>query len=282
MQGNFFISSFDVCFLGMRSACVLRMLVIAGALSLGCGQALLSQQVRVVHFAESQPFKMGTVVSRRIVHPGLGAKKTTLNLSVSEPGAEFAQHTHGESTDTILVLEGEVNLRQGSALHLFKAGEAAFVPAGQIHGTVTAGNSPAVMISFQNPPDLVLYTGARDSSRPNAAPPTGEITPGAVKFIDFRSKNGQFLGEAQGASVVAAFHRKLKRGESFRSSVETYGEALVFVWRGAVRVKDGDQHYTAGKQDAVFITGKVAFEVSGDADGVTELIHVQAPPLRTH
>ena len=281
MQGDFVISSFDVCFLGMRSACALRLLVIAGALALGCSQALWAQEVRVVRFAESQPFKMGTVVSRRIVHPGLGAKKTTLNLSVSEPGAEFAQHTHGESTDTILVLDGEVNLRQGSSLHLFKAGEAAFVPVGQIHGTVTAGKGPAVMISFQNPPDLVLYTGARDSSRPNAAPPKGEITPGAVKFIDFRNKNGQFLGKEQGASVVAAFHRKLKRGESFRSSVQADGEALVFVWRGAIRVKDGDQQYTAGERDAVFVTGNVTFEVSGDADGVTELIHVQAPPLGT-
>ena len=124
-----------------------------------------AQNIRVVRFSESEPFRMGDVTSRRIIHPGLGAKKTTLNLSVSKPGAEFAQHVHDYSDDTILVLEGEVNLRQGDSLHLFKAGECAFVPTGQIHGTVTAGTGDATMISFQNPPDLILYTGARDSKR---------------------------------------------------------------------------------------------------------------------
>ena len=72
-----------------------------------------AQSVRVVRFSESEPFRMGEVTSRRIIHPGLGAKKTTLNLSVSKPGAEFAQHVHDYSDDTILVLHGEVNIRQG-------------------------------------------------------------------------------------------------------------------------------------------------------------------------
>lgn len=240
---------------------------------------LAAQQIRVVRYAESDPFRMGTVTSRRIIHPGHGAKNTTLNLSVSEPGAEFAQHTHGESTDTILVLEGEVNLKQGTLLHLFKAGEFAFVPKGQIHGTVTAGAGPAVMISFQNPPDLVLYTGARDSSKAGAAPPKGDITPGAVKYGNFRQKNGQFVGREQGATVVSAFHRKLRRNESFRTAVKTKGEALLFVWKGAIRVNDGAKVYTAAERDTVFISGSAQLEVAGDADSVTELIHVQAPPL---
>lgn len=238
------------------------------------------QPIRIVRFSESDPFRMGTVTSRRIIHPGHGAKKTTLNLSVSEPGAEFAQHTHGESTDTILVLEGEVNLRQGPSLTLFKAGEFAFVPAGQIHGTITAGTSEAVMISFQNPPDLVLYTGARDSSRAGAAPPQGDITPGAVKYGNFREKNGRFVGPEQGASVVSAFHRKLARNETFQTAVKAEGEALLFVWKGAIRVHDGTKRYTAGERDTVFISGAAQLEVAGDADGTTEIIHVQAPPLK--
>ncbi|MCL4781846.1 MAG: cupin domain-containing protein [Bryobacterales bacterium] len=235
--------------------------------------------IRVVRFADSLPFKMGTVTSRRIISPAQGAKNTTLNLSVSEPGAEFAQHTHGDSTDTILVLEGEVNLRQGPGLHLFKAGEAAFVPAGQIHGTITAGTGPAVMISFQNPPDLVLYTGARDSSKPNAAPVQGDITPGAVKYVNFREKNGQFVGLKEGATVVAAFHRKLTRNDRISTRVEPNGEALFFVWRGAIRVSDGKNVYKAGERDTVFISGKARLTVTGDADGVTEVVQVQAPPL---
>src|SRR5262245_65824471 len=116
--------------------------------------------IRVIRFSEGQPFRMGEVTSMRIVHPGVGAKKTTLNYSVSKPGAEFAQHVHDYSDDTILVLDGEVNLRQGDSLHLFKAGECAFVPTGQIHGTVTAGASDPTMISSQTPPDRIRYTVA--------------------------------------------------------------------------------------------------------------------------
>ncbi len=238
---------------------------------------IASGQIRVVRFSESEPFKMGDVTSRRIVHPGLGAKKTTLNLSVSKPGSEFAQHVHDYSDDTILVLEGEVNLRQGDSLRLFKAGECAFVPTGQIHGTVTAGKTEATMISFQNPPDLILYTGARDSKRPGAAAPKGDITPGAVKYVNFQEKNGPFTSSAIGSNRATGAHRKLKHNEKFKTSVAAEGEQLLFVWRGAIRVKDGKTTYTAGERDTVFIQGAAQLEVIGDAAGVTEIIQVQAP-----
>ena len=242
-------------------------------LLLFAGLAVSAQNVRVIRFAESDPFRMGEVTSRRIVHPGLGAKKTTLNLSVSQPGAEFAQHVHDISDDTILVLQGEVNLRQGDSLRLFKAGECAFVPTGQIHGTVTAGTGDAVMISFQNPPDLVLYTGARDSKKAGAAPPKGVITPGAVKFVNFKEKNGFFTNAALGSHRATGSHFLLKRNQKFRAEVKAGGEQVLFVWRGSLRVKHGKSVYTAGERDAVFISGEAKVEVTGDA----EIIQVQAP-----
>ena len=232
-----------------------------------------AQNIRVVRFSESEPFRMGDVTSRRIIHPGLGAKKTTLNLSVSKPGAEFAQHVHDYSDDTILVLDGEVNLRQGDSLHLFKAGECAFVPTGQIHGTVTAGTGDATMISFQNPPDLILYTGARDSKRPGAAAPKGVITPGAVKYLNFQDKNGAFTNPEMGSKRASGSHRKLKHGETFHTKVDAEGEQVLFVWRGAIKVKDKKSEYSAGERDTVFITGPAQLEVSGEA----EIIQVQAP-----
>lgn len=244
-----------------------------------CFVASLSwgENVRVVRFAESDPFRMGEVTSRRIIHPGMGAKKTTLNLSVSRPGAEFAQHVHDYSDDTILVLQGEVNLRQGDSLHLFKAGECAFVPTGQIHGTVTAGTGDAVMISFQNPPDLILYTGARDSKRPGAAAPKGVITPGAVRFVDFQQQQGFFTNASLGSHRATGSHYRLKRNQTFRAEVKPGGEQLLFVWRGALRVTGQGTTYTAGERDTVFINGEAALEVIGDADGETEIIQVQAP-----
>ena len=57
-----------------------RMLLIA---FLAIAQASQAQTVRVIRFAEGKPFQMGKVTSRRIVHPDIGAKRTTLNYSVS-------------------------------------------------------------------------------------------------------------------------------------------------------------------------------------------------------
>ena len=251
-------------------------IALCGALLLGLMEAR-AQNVRVVKFSDGKPFQMGSVTSRRIVHPGLGAKKTTLNYSVSQPGAEFAQHVHDYSDDTILVLQGEVNLRQADSLRLFRAGEVAFVPTGQIHGTVTAGTGEAVMISFQNPPDLVLYSGARDSMKTGTAP-KGVVTPGAVKFLTFSDKNGFFTSPATGSHRVSGAHRKLKPSETFRTKVDGDGEQLFFVLQGSIHVRDKSGSYYAGEKDTVFITGPAELEISG-GPGETRLIQVQAPPL---
>jgi quercetin dioxygenase-like cupin family protein len=239
--------------------------------------AASAEHIRVVKFSESDPFHMGEVTSRRIIHPGIGAKKTTLNLSVSQNGAEFAQHVHDYSDDTILVLNGEVNLRQGDSLHLFKTGEVAFVPTGQIHGTITAGKGDTTMISFQNPPDLILYTGARDSKKKGNAPPKGDITPGAVKYVRFDKKNGEFTNAALGSNRASGSRYLLKKGQKFKTEVKSGGEQILFVWRGALRVNDGTKTYNAGERDTVFIQGEAKLEVIGDSTGQTEIIQVQAP-----
>jgi mannose-6-phosphate isomerase-like protein (cupin superfamily) len=243
---------------------------------LTCLQTVRAQNVRVIRFAEGKPFQMGKVTSRRIVHPDIGAKRTTLNYSVSQDGSEFSQHVHDHSDDTILVLQGQMDLRQGDSLVPYHAGQCAFVPAGQIHGTITRGAGETIMISFQTPPDLVLYTGARDSSKPGAAPPKGVITPGAVKTIDFASKNGFFTNEAMGSRNAAGAHRKLKRSESISADVAKDGEQVLFVWKGALKVKDQSNTYTAGERDTVFITGPAHLEVTGDSDE-SVVIQIQAP-----
>jgi quercetin dioxygenase-like cupin family protein len=221
---------------------------------------------------------MGTVTSRRIVHPDIGAKRLTLNYSVSQAGSEFAQHVHDYSDDTILVLQGAVDLRQGDSRKPFRTGEAAFVPAGQIHGTITTGPGDNIMISFQTPPDMVLYTGARDSSKPGAAPPKGVITPGAVKFVNFSNQNGRFTHPGMGSQRAAAAHRKLKRGDTFRAQGAAGGEQLLFVWRGAIEVKHDGAVHKVGEKDAAFITGAARLEVRGDSDQESVVIHVEAPP----
>jgi quercetin dioxygenase-like cupin family protein len=234
------------------------------------------QTIRVLHFDDSKPFQMGKVTSRRIVYPDLGAKRTTLNYSTSEEGAEFSQHTHDQSDDTIVVLQGKMDLRQGDSRTPYHAGQCAFVPGGQIHGTITTAPD-TVMISFQTPPDMALYTGARDSSKPGAAPPRGSITPGAVKKIDCLGKEGFFTNPSMGSKRASGGHWKLKRSQSFTTDVAAEGEQLLFVWKGAILVKDKSGTRTVREKDAVFVSGPATFSVSGDAPE-SEIIQVQAPP----
>lgn len=207
----------------------------------------------------------------------MGATKLTLNYAVSEPGHEFPQHVHDYSDDTFLVLQGRVDVRQGDSRRPLYTGQAAFVPSGQIHGTITTGTGTAILISFQCPPDMVLYSGARDSSRPGAAKPKGVITPGAVKLLDFSNQNGFFVHPGMGSKRVAVAHRKLKPAEKFSTEVAEDGEQMLFVWKGAVSVKSLQGVYTAAERDTVFISGRNSLEVQNNSSDEAVVIQVEAP-----
>jgi len=235
-------------------------------------------EVRVLKFSEARQFRMGRVTSNRIVHPDMGARRLTLNYSVSEPGDEFAQHTHGDSDDTILILRGQADMRQGDTRRGFLEGQSAFVPGGQIHGTITTGTAAAEMISFQTPPDMALYTGVRDSSQPGAAAPKGLITPGAVKYVDFANRNGFFVHPGMGAKRIAAAYRKLNSGEGFKAAVESGGEQVLFVWKGDVEVKEKAERHRASYRDAVFMRGPAEVDVINNGGAEAVVIQAQAPP----
>jgi mannose-6-phosphate isomerase-like protein (cupin superfamily) len=234
--------------------------------------------VRVLKLSDGAPFHMGKVDARRIVHPEMGAKKLTLNYAVSDPGHEFPQHVHDYSDDTFLVLQGQVDVRQGDSRRPLLEGQAAFVPAGQIHGTITTGTGTAILISFQCPPDRALYSGARDSSRPGVAQPKGVITPGAVRLLDFANRNGFFAHPGMGSQRVAVAHRKLKPSEKFSTSVGEDGEQLLFVWKGALSVKSNERLHKAGERETLFISGKNSLDVQNASSSETVVIQVQAPP----
>ena len=245
------------------------------ALALLVSLALPAQTVRVIKFSEAIAFRMGRVTSNRIVHPDMGAKNITLNYSTTGPGDEFAQHTHGDSDDTILILQGAGDMRQGESRRPFSQGQSAWVPGGQIHGTITT-QPDTHMISFQTPPDLILYTGARDSSRPGAAPPKGLITPGAIQYFDFAGKNGLFAHPGTGAPRIAAAHYKLRPGEKLPVSVAAGAEMVLFVWKGSITVSAQGARHQAAATDAVFARGPASFEVVSTGESV--VIQAQAPP----
>jgi len=234
--------------------------------------------IRVFKVTDGVPFTMGKVDSRRILHPEMGARKLTLNYAVSQPGHEFPQHVHDYSDDTFLVLQGQVDVRQGDSRRPLYTGQAAFVPSGQIHGTITTGTGTAILISFQCPPDMVLYSGSRDSSRPGADPPKGVITAGAVKLLNFSNQNGFFVHPAMGSQRVAVAHRKLKPGEKFSTDVAEEGEQMLFVWKGGLSVKSQQATYEVGERETIFIFGRNNLEVQNNSSDQAVVIQVQAPP----
>jgi len=109
-------------------------------------------------------FPMGRGRSSRVVSPDVGAHQITLNLSIFEDGDEFPQHVHDISEDCFVVLDGSVSLRQGAKYTPLEAGQAVWVPVGEVHGTYNHSGSRAELISFQSPPDLALYRGERDGT----------------------------------------------------------------------------------------------------------------------
>lgn len=240
---------------------------LAVVLLIGIGAS--AQGVRVVKFSDAIKFNMGRMEANRIVHPDMGAKLITLNMSMSADGSEFPQHVHQQSDDTILVLKGRVHLRQGDSLRVMHAGEAAWVPTPQIHGTITL-ETMTTMISFQTPPDFALYTGGRDPSKGATIPPEGRVTPGAVRYVNFGGKNGWFLSPSMGHSRISAAHRVLQPGERFTVRNAAGGEQVLFVWKGQVSI--GDQ--AAGERDAVFVNSETTFDVV--SRGSTDAVVIQA------
>ena len=62
--------------------------------------------------------------------------------------------------------------------------------------------------------------------------PVGVITPEAVNFVDFASRNGVLLGRKQGSTKVTAAHWKLRPGGKLTIANPADGEQFLFVWKG--------------------------------------------------
>ena len=140
---------------------------------------------KLIRLQDGKRFRMGGGDSRRLVDPDVGASLITLNHSIFEPGHEFPQHIHDASADVFIVLEGGVSVRQGDAYTPITAGDLAYIPAGEVQGTVNQTSAQATLISFQSPPDTALYRGERDPSATGAVPrpPAGHASRVQIKTM---------------------------------------------------------------------------------------------------
>ena len=239
--------------------------------------------MQILNLEKGVWFQMGKGQNWRVVHPDMGAKQLTLNHSLHSPGHEFTQHTHGETEDVFVILEGGVSVRQGEAYTPVSAGDAVFVPSGEVHGTVNTTDSVARLISFQSPPDMALYRGERDLS----ADATPKPQPGhrsAVQITNM-AKGGPMFGKPgnwrsvvshdRGAEHIALDYIKLGAGEGFQHEPGKTEEIYVII-SGEGEVKADSKQWILNAHDVIFLDPGDTFSLSQTGTEPITLIHCWA------
>ena len=75
-------------------------------------------------------------------------------LNSFEPGQSHAPHAHAGQDKLYYVLQGECEVQIGEETQSLAAGDAAFAPAGVIHGIRNTGDARLVVMAVLAPPPL--------------------------------------------------------------------------------------------------------------------------------
>ena len=241
---------------------------------------------RLIRLQDGKRFQMGGGDSRRLVDPDVGASLITLNYSVFQPGHEFPQHIHDASADVFIVLEGGVSVRQGDAYTPITVADLAYIPAGEVHGTVNQTAAEATLISFQSPPDTALYRGERDPSVTGAAPkpPAGHVSQVQIKTLtggQAVSAEGHRtwtpVSPSMGAQEMTLLYCELEPGASLPVPGTQGAESVWFVWSGQVSLEAGGEGHEMPERSAAFVPAGEGQVVTNTGTSAARLIRCQAP-----
>jgi quercetin dioxygenase-like cupin family protein len=133
--------------------------------------------IQVLH--QDEPALMLPLISadaRMIVWPGIGAWTATMNYVRMQPGEENSPHTHSESEDTIVILEGRGSIDDltSGETHEFRAGDVIHVQPTVRHAVRANRGENVVSVGGPCPADLPLLRlcGAQIPAPPERAPGT--------------------------------------------------------------------------------------------------------------
>ena len=236
---------------------------------------------------DGKPFQMGRGNSRRVIDGEIGAKNITMNYSIFQPGHEFPQHVHDGSADIFIVLEGGVSVREGDRYTPIRAGDLAYIPAGEVHGTVNQTDAVAVLISFQSPPDDALYRGERDSSHRGDAPKPAKGQASHVVIRQLRSGETPAHGGVSawapispviGAGDEAIDYIELEPGATFSVPASKQAESVWFVWSGEATFAAAGETLLVGEMAVAFVPEGEAATITNSGISLTRLIRCFAPP----
>ena len=119
-------------------------------------------------FHRDRPSKRVPMISsdaRLVVWPGVGAETANMNYVRLTPGEENVPHSHAESEDTIVILEGRGtvdDLTNDLSLE-FQAGDVIHVPAGLEHRVKADRGSGVVSVGGPCPPDRAMLAMAEQA-----------------------------------------------------------------------------------------------------------------------
>jgi mannose-6-phosphate isomerase-like protein (cupin superfamily) len=239
--------------------------------------------MKLLNLESGTPFSMGKGKNWSVLNPVGGADRITLNHALHGSGHEFPQHIHDQSIDIILVLEGTVQLRQGEIYTPLEAGEAALIPAGEVHGTVNRSAGTARLISFQIPPDLALYRGERNKAEEETPRPQPGNESGVV-ILDLGKGSPWFLSEAQ---VRTAFSPEkgcpqarldrilLSRGEAY-GYTNAGIESVFILLAGMALLEHRDQSRKLSVFDVVFLHEKESVTLRNEEGQHAVFVHCRA------
>jgi mannose-6-phosphate isomerase-like protein (cupin superfamily) len=137
-----------------------------------------SLPIKVLH--QDEPALMLPLISadaRMIVWPGIGAWTATMNYVRMRPGEENTAHTHEESEDTIVIIEGRGSIDDltNGKTHEFRAGDVIHVPVKLRHAVRANRGENVVSVGGPCPADLpfLRLCGAEipDRDEPVPGPP---------------------------------------------------------------------------------------------------------------
>ena len=96
-----------------------------------------------------------------VVGPAQGAVHTELAVGAFAPGGWLARHAHSFE-EALYVLEGELVLDIGGAVHRLVAGDYGFMPIGTWHALANGGDTQVRWLSVNTPQRLGAGFGSRE------------------------------------------------------------------------------------------------------------------------
>lgn len=242
--------------------------------------------VRHIPLSAGKNFRMGKGDSRHLVSPEIGALHLTMNYSVFQPGQEFPQHLHDISADIFIVLEGGVSVRQGDSYAPIRAGTFAYIPPGEVHGTVNQTGEQAILISFQSPPDPTLYSGQRDPAVTGVVPrpPDGHVS--TVQIRSLAGDNGTPLAKGQkwiaaspasGAKEMVLVYVELEAGGQLQTEALPNSESVWFVKAGQAKVSADAREFAVDTHEVLFVPPGDTLTIENTGSDNLVLVQCQAP-----